>query len=198
LAHANAKARQISRSSSLWSKARTSSVTPSEAAVAVDLALWRPHVIRSLTLCNPLLVGRSSNLPAWSTCVERAKAGDLEAARAAWLACPLFDGARDQVRAAMATYRGAHWTGAVRTAFRSPDPAPQLHTLTMPALIVTATRDQPSFQAMAREYHQTLPHSRLVELDASHMSPCQQPAQFNASLRSFLDEAMATANTRVP
>lgn len=51
-----------------------------------------------LALVNPLLLGRSSNVAAWSTCVERAQAGDLEGARAVWLAFQLFDGARDQLR----------------------------------------------------------------------------------------------------
>jgi pimeloyl-ACP methyl ester carboxylesterase len=40
---------------------------------------------------------------------------------------------------------------------------------------------------MAREYHEALPNSRLVELDAGHMSPCERPDQFNAVLRAFLN-----------
>jgi pimeloyl-ACP methyl ester carboxylesterase len=159
------------------------------AAVAVDLALARPESVHSLTLVNPLLLGRSSNVAAWSSCVERAKAGDLEGARAAWLNCPLFDGAREQVREVMDAYRGAHWTGATRTVFRVTDPAPQLKRLALPVLLITSTRDQPSFRAMAREYHELLPDSRLEELDAGHMSPCECPEQFNALLREFLDSS---------
>jgi pimeloyl-ACP methyl ester carboxylesterase len=158
------------------------------AAVALDLALARPDSVLSLTLVNPLLLGRSSNVAAWATCVERAKAGDLEGARAAWLSCPLFDGARDQVREVMAAYRGAHWTGAARTVFRVIDPASRLKGVTIPVLVVTSTRDQPSFRAMAREYHEALPNSQLEELDAGHMSPCERPEQFNALLRAFLNQ----------
>lgn len=157
------------------------------AAVAVDLALRRPGSVRSLTLANPLLLGRSSNLAAWSTCVERAKAGDIEGARAAWLECPLFGGARDQVREVMSRYRGGHWNGSTRTAFRVTEPAPQLKQLTIPALVITSTRDYPSFRAMAREYHEALPNSRLEELDAGHMAPCERPDEFNTILRAFLD-----------
>jgi pimeloyl-ACP methyl ester carboxylesterase len=58
----------------------------------------------------------------------------------------------------------------------------------MPALVVTSTRDQPSFRAMAREYHEVLPNSRLEELDAGHMSPCECPEQFNALLQQFLNQ----------
>lgn len=163
------------------------------AAVAVDLALRDPDAVRSLTLVNPLLLGRSSNVIAWSTCVERAKAGDLEGARQAWVGCPLFDGAREQARAIMAGYHGAHWTGAVRTAFRATDPVARLGTLTMPALVVTSTRDQPAFQAMAHEYRRALPHSRIEELDAGHMSPCERPQQFNEALRTFLGQVEAPA-----
>jgi pimeloyl-ACP methyl ester carboxylesterase len=162
------------------------------AAVAVELALRRRASIHSLTLVNPLLLGRSSKIAAWSTCVERARAGDLEGARAAWLGCPLFEGARAEASEAMAAYRGAHWTGAVRTAFSTPDPAPELKGLTLPVLVVSATRDQPAFRAMAREYHQALHGSRLVELDSGHMSPCECPEQFNALLRAFLRQQGAT------
>ncbi len=158
------------------------------AAVAIDLALRQKDSVRSLTLVNPLLLGRSSGIAAWSTCAERARAGDLEGARAAWLDCPLFDGARAQARQAMASYRGAHWTGAVRTVFHTPDPAPELERLTLPALVVSSTRDQPAFRAMAREYHAALPKSRFVELEAGHMSPCELPEQFNALLRTFLEQ----------
>ena len=158
------------------------------AAVAVDLALRRPGSVRSLTLANPLLLGRSSGIAAWSTCVERAKAGDIEGARTAWLECPLFDGARDQVRKAMSGYLGGHWNGRTRTAFRVTDPAPRLGELAIPVLVVTSTRDYPSFQAMAREYHDTLPNSRLEELDAGHMAPCERPDRFNAVLSAFLSE----------
>jgi pimeloyl-ACP methyl ester carboxylesterase len=161
------------------------------AAVAVDLAFRRPGAIRTLTLVNPLLLGRSSNVTAWSTCVERAKAGDLDGARATWLGCPLFDGARDQVRAAIAAYRGAHWIGVTRTVFYVSDPALRLHELALPVLVITSTRDQDSFRAMAREYHETLPHSRLEELDAGHTSPAECPEPFNALLRRFLNERHA-------
>lgn len=164
------------------------------AAVAIDLALRHGSSIRSLALVNPLLLGRASNLAAWSTCVERARAGDLNGARAAWLDCPLFEGAREPARDAMATYRGAHWTGAVQTAFRTPDPASQLERLTLPVLIVTSTRDQPAFRAMAREYHQALKGSQLAELDAGHMSPCERPDEFNALLHTFIARHAGESN----
>lgn len=158
------------------------------AAVATDLALRRPSSMRSLTLVSPLLLGRPSNLTAWPICVERAKVGDLEGARAAWLRCPLFDEVRDQLRPVMADYRGGHWTGATWTAFRQQDPASQLGVLDLPVLIVTGTRDQASFRAMAREYHEGIRNSRLEELDAGHLSPHECPARFNALLASFLAE----------
>ncbi|HEX6273057.1 MAG TPA: alpha/beta hydrolase [Polyangiaceae bacterium] len=160
------------------------------AAVAVDLALRRPDAPCSLTLVNPLLLGRSSNVAAWSTSVGRAKAGDLEGARDAWAACPLFDGAREPVREILSRYRGAHWTGQVQTAFRVTDPAPQLKRLTLPVLVVTSTRDQPAFRAMAREYRDALPQARFEELDAGHMAPAERPDAFNALLRNFLRQPL--------
>jgi pimeloyl-ACP methyl ester carboxylesterase len=156
------------------------------AAVAVELALRQPGALSSLTLVNPLLLGRSSNVPEWATAVARAKAGDLDGARAAWASSALFDGAREEAVRAMASYRGGHWTGATRTAFQVADPASRLRELALPILIVTSTRDQPSFRSMAREYQGALAPSRLEEIDAGHMSPCENPAAFEAVLRSFL------------
>jgi pimeloyl-ACP methyl ester carboxylesterase len=158
------------------------------AAVATDLALRRSRSMRSLTLVSPLLLGRASNLSAWPLCVELAKAGDVAGARAAWLGCPLFDDVREQLRPVMAGYRGGHWTGATRTDFRQPDPASQLGTLDLPVLVVSGTRDQAPFRAMAREYHEGLRNSRLEELDAGHLAPREHPDRFNALLASFLAE----------
>jgi pimeloyl-ACP methyl ester carboxylesterase len=167
------------------------------AAVAVDLALHRPDAVRSLILVNPLLLGRSSHVAAWSVSVERAKAGDLEGAREAWAKCPLFDGARESVREILARYRGAHWTGEVRTAFRVSEPAQQLSVLTQPVLVVTSTRDQPAFRAMAREYRDALPQARLAELDAGHMAPSERPDEFNALLRNFLGQTLDWRTARL-
>lgn len=157
------------------------------AAVAVDLALRLPGSVRSLTLANPLLLGRPLDLPVWSTCVELTKSGDIEGARAAWLECSLFDGARDQVREVISRYRGGHWRGSTLTGFHVADPGPQLKGLNMPVLVMTSTREHPSLRAMAREYHEALPDSRLEELDAGHALPRERPEQFNAVLRAFLD-----------
>ena len=79
-------------------------------------------------------------------------------------------------------------TGSTRTAFRVTDPASHLKEVSIPVLVVTSTRDYPSFQAMAREYYEALPNGRLVELDAGHMAPCERSDQFNTILRSFLDQ----------
>jgi pimeloyl-ACP methyl ester carboxylesterase len=88
----------------------------------------------------------------------------------------------------MSRYRGGHWTGSTQTAFRVTNPAPLLKGLSIPVLVITSTRDYPSFQAMAREYHDALPNSRLEVLDAGHMAPCECPDRFNAVLGAFLDQ----------
>jgi 3-oxoadipate enol-lactonase len=159
------------------------------AAVTIELALRRPERFRALVLTNPLMLGRSANIPSWPTAVERAKADDLDGARAAWLGDALFaeldPDTREEVRQIVADYRGGHWRGRTTTGFRFADPLPLLTRLEMPVLVVSAARDLPSFRAMAEDYARALPRARLEVLDAAHMAPSEVPERFNELLREF-------------
>ena len=160
------------------------------AAVAVDLALRLEGRLRSLTLVNPLLLGRAGNIASWPTCVERAKAGDIDGARAAWLADALFArldaSARADVTKIVGDYRCGHWAGKTSTGFRFPDPLAPLAALGVRVLVVSSTGDLESFQAMAREYAKAVPGAKLEVLDAGHMTPMEAPEPFNALLRAFV------------
>jgi 3-oxoadipate enol-lactonase len=161
------------------------------AAVAVDLALRLEGRVRSLTLVNPLLLGRSGNIASWPTCVERAKAGDIGGARTAWLDDALFaelnPAARAETTAIVADYRCGHWAGKTSTSFRFTDPLQLLAALQLRVLVVSATRDLPSFRAMAEEYARVVPGAKLEVLDAGHMAPLEKPAAFDAILRAFIE-----------
>src|SRR5262249_42493809 len=97
-------------------------------AVAVDFALAFPERLRSLTLVDALLRGRKSDIRAWDGCVAAAREGRLADARKAWIADPLFDGARKNevvlraLEAMAADYDGAHWTGTATSRFEIGDP----------------------------------------------------------------------------
>jgi pimeloyl-ACP methyl ester carboxylesterase len=161
------------------------------AAVAVDLALRLEGRVRSLTLVNPLLLGRAGKIASWPTCVERAKAGDIDGARKAWLDDALFSelnpAARVETTAIVGDYRCAHWAGRTITGFRFTDPLEALAALELPVLVVSSQRDLPSFRAMADEYARVLPRAKLEVLDAGHMAPLEKPDAFNVILRAFID-----------
>jgi 3-oxoadipate enol-lactonase len=165
------------------------------AAVAVELALRRPSRFSALVLANPLLLGRSGKIPCWPMCIERTRAGDLEGARAAWLADPLFGDMSPPLAAEVAEivrgYGGGHWRGTTTTAYTVENPASRLSELTLPVLVVSAQRDLEGFRAMAEEYARLLPRAQLEILDAGHMAPYEVPERFNALLRRFLDRPEA-------
>jgi pimeloyl-ACP methyl ester carboxylesterase len=165
------------------------------AAVAIELALRRPSRFAQLVLTNPLLLGRSGRIPSWPVCIERTRAGDLDGARTAWLADPLFAEMPAPLAAEVGEivrgYGGGHWRGTTTTAFTVDNPAARLAELTLPVLVVSAARDLEGFRAMAEEYARLLPRARLEVMDAGHMAPYEAPERFNALVRRFLDRPEA-------
>ena len=161
------------------------------AAVAVDLALRLEGHVRSLTLVNPLLLGRAGNIASWGACTERAKAGDVDGAREAWLGDALFAeldrATRAEVTAIVADYRCGHWAGRTSTEFRFTEPLQPLAALGVRVHVVSSLRDLPSFRAMADEYARAIPGAKLEVLDAGHMAPFEKPAAFDAVLRAAID-----------
>jgi pimeloyl-ACP methyl ester carboxylesterase len=67
----------------------------------------------------------------------------------------------------------------------------RLREIACPVLVVRGTRS-PSFgQATAREMLVTLPHARLVELDAGHNVPLDRPAELADAVLRFASEVGA-------
>lgn len=63
----------------------------------------------------------------------------------------------------------------------------ELHRIDCPTLVLAGELDAGAPPAMAREIHERIRAARLAIVpDASHLSPIEQPARFEAALRSFL------------
>jgi 3-oxoadipate enol-lactonase len=156
-------------------------------AVAVDLALAFRERVRSLALIDALLLGRPAGIRSWANAAAHAKAGELEAARAAWVGDELFASARTRpellaaVSAMTADYTGAHWCGRASTRFEVSDPAARLGELDLPALVLVGEHDLPTFRAMADEYAAALPRVTYEVLaGAGHLANLEVPDRVNA------------------
>ena len=62
----------------------------------------------------------------------------------------------------------------------------QLKTITVPVLIVAGQQDPVTTVVDAEFMQSQIPKSRLIEIDASHISNVEQPTAFNQNLMNFL------------
>ncbi len=164
-------------------------------AVAVDFLLSHPNAVRTLVLVDALLLGEGPEIEGWDTCVQRAKRGDLDGAREAWLRSEAFGHvddepeARARVREMVDAYRGGHWGGMVETVWQRPAPRPLLEGVRCPTLVLVGEHDLESFQSMARSYGGTIPGARLEVLGGlGHLAPMEAPEHVNRLLLRFFEK----------
>jgi 3-oxoadipate enol-lactonase len=74
----------------------------------------------------------------------------------------------------------------VCAALRDSDLREQVGSIALPTLVIGGTNDQATPIEQARWLHQQIAGSRLVELDAAHLSNLDREAEFTAALDQFL------------
>lgn len=72
-------------------------------------------------------------------------------------------------------------------AIREMDQLDDLARITCPTLVISGTHDGSTPPAMGQAIAQRIRGSRVVELDAAHLSNVEQPEAFNAAVLGFLD-----------
>jgi pimeloyl-ACP methyl ester carboxylesterase len=101
--------------------------------------------------------------------------------------------AMDQVRANMARQSPQAVIAAQSAMSRRRDQMDLLPQIAIPALIIVGTEDVITPPQAARDMHDRIPHSRLVEIPgAGHMSPLEKPAAVNEAIKAFLDSIPGT------
>jgi pimeloyl-ACP methyl ester carboxylesterase len=163
-------------------------------SVAIDLALERPSVVRSVVLLDPILFGATTGPnPEQAALAEMAQAGDLEQARARWLARPSFEATLQNPRAAallramLARYEGGHWLGRVRDEWLHAPHTERIPCIALPVSVVVGARGGPRGVAMARETARLWPGARLEVLDdTGHLVALESPDYLSQFLRSVL------------
>ena len=124
---------------------------------------------------------------------RQVKAHGLLACRAAWLAHPLFDGARQrpelasQLAAMVAGYPGQHWLGQDPHQRAGPRPIDVLAEVAAPTLVAVGGQDVPGFLEMSAVLARRIPGAvHHVVAGAGHMVNMESPAAVNDLLAQFL------------
>jgi 3-oxoadipate enol-lactonase len=166
--------------------------------VVLQAALAAPHRVRGLVMMDAVVDGvpwDRESLAALRLTGEIAQAHGLLAGRAAWLAHPLFAGARtrpevsERLAAMVAAYPGQHWIGHDPHEESGPPLTQALGELAVPVLVLAGEHDVPGFREMSAVLARRIPGAaHHVVAGAGHMINMEQPAAVNDALTRFLDE----------
>jgi pimeloyl-ACP methyl ester carboxylesterase len=167
--------------------------------VALDFALTWPGRVQALALIDSVLAGfpwseaqRQHDDVPW----QAAKLGGIPAAKAAWLAHPIFAPALQHAAVATALrriiddYSGWHFIHADPEVRMEPRAAARLGELHCPVLVLAGDLDLPDFVAIAGVIAREVLHVQHVLLEGvGHMANMEAPARVNAELAQFLWES---------
>lgn len=163
--------------------------------VALDFVLEYPERANSLILVDAIVPGLTPddlaavNRPVW----RAGRTSGADAARALWLASPLFahalqqpDTAR-QLRAMIQDYSGWGWTNSDPGRWADLPAYTRLHDVAVPTLVVVGEHDIPGFHEIAKASRSNIPDARhAVIVGAGHLPNLEQPEAFNRVVLTFL------------
>ncbi|HZI78517.1 MAG TPA: 3-oxoadipate enol-lactonase [Vicinamibacterales bacterium] len=157
---------------------------------ALWLAVHAPERVRALVLANT--GARIGSVESWTARIALVREGGMKAV--ADLAMPLWftDGFRAREAATVRRFRDMVEACPVDgylgccAALRDEDLRDALGSVGCPVLAVAGSHDRATAPELLEFVHERLPRSRLVTLDAAHLSNVEQDAAFNASLSAFL------------
>jgi 3-oxoadipate enol-lactonase len=163
--------------------------------MALRFAAAYPAVTRSLVLADPALDGYTWSQDwqsRWKAICDAAKADYIDEAKRLYLAHPLFDPAREKpqceelLRTMVSEYSGWHWKSADTASVPTPPLAQRLGEITVPALVITGSRDLADFQSIADILVKGLPCVQRESIAGSgHMVNLENPEAFNEILLAF-------------
>jgi 3-oxoadipate enol-lactonase len=167
------------------------------AAIVTEFALAHPAMASALVVVDPVLWGFPWSVDygaSLNRIWEVGKTEGVEAAKALWLAHPMFAPALEQAAVAgkllriVGDYPGWSWQHDDPASYSEPPAAQRLEEITTPTLAVVGERDVPDFHAITGAMSQRIPGARKVVLPGvGHMSNMEDPHGFNEAVLSFLD-----------
>jgi 3-oxoadipate enol-lactonase len=165
--------------------------------IAIDFALTHPQAVRSLVLVDAIVSGFKwqENGAVMASAWAAAKRG-VEAARAAWLANPLFAPSlrlpevATRLRAMVGDYSGWHFVNDSPQRPLQPPAWERLATITAPTLVIVGALDLADFRTVAHRLAHDIPAAELHVLEGvGHLSNMEAPARFQDIVAPFLVEA---------
>jgi pimeloyl-ACP methyl ester carboxylesterase len=161
-------------------------------AVAIDLALERPDLVRGLVLVGSTYDGfrflDRDLLDRWSVLTDIYEAGRLDEAAVVETGIWLGPGTSpDTTRAVVEMVRLSYDHGEIEEREIDPPASERLGELEMPTLIVLGAEDRPDIHRSADELVNSIPHARMVTMPgATHLPSLEQPDVFNNVLVDFI------------
>jgi 3-oxoadipate enol-lactonase len=166
--------------------------------IALELALRRPELVRTLALIGPLVPDAPVSDELLASFKALAKAirsvGPAAVMGEVWLSHPLIasaaarPGARERLEAMLRTFPAGEYLATVRDA---PDRewklTDRLGEIAAPTLVVRGAREVQDFVSSAELLAMGIAGARLVIVpESGHLVPLEQPAAVVAALREFL------------
>jgi 3-oxoadipate enol-lactonase len=166
--------------------------------IALELAVRRPELVRSLTMVGPLVPDFILSDELMASFRELAKAirsgGVQEALSRVWLPHPLLasaaaiPGVRERLEAMLNTFPAGEYLATTKD---EPDRtwklSDRLREITVPTLVVSGEHDILDFVAMAALLAEKIPTSFLEIIPGcGHLVPLEQPQEMAEALIGFL------------
>lgn len=162
--------------------------------IAIDFALAHAPMCRSLALINPVLSGWQWSpewLASYAPVLRAAQSGDIAAAKAAWLAHPIFKSARanpalyGQLRQMVQDYSGWHFTHSDPARELNPGAQAHLGRIAVPLLTLVGEQDLPDFQRMAELIEASARGTKVTVAGTGHLPAMEAPQRVNERLLGF-------------
>ncbi|HKO88026.1 MAG TPA: alpha/beta fold hydrolase [Burkholderiales bacterium] len=162
--------------------------------IAIDFALEHSQKVLALATINPVISGwewSAEWLASYAPIVQAAKRGELSAAKAAFLAHPIFATIRAQpeayaqLRRMVDEYSGWHFQHADPARNLVPPALTRLERLKVPTLLVSGAQDLPDFQRMTRHLEREAQARRVGLPGVGHMAHLEAPRPVSEALQAF-------------
>lgn len=166
--------------------------------IALELALRRPELVRSLVLIGPLVPDYALSAELLASFRELARAIRQDGVQAAiagrWMQHPLIasahalPGARERLEAmALGFPAGEYFATSRDVADRDWKATERLGEIEAPTLVVTGEHDVPDFSAMSSLLAERIPGARLeVVAGSGHLVPLERPGKLARLVVPFL------------
>lgn len=166
---------------------------------ALDFAVSQPDAPRSIVVIDTVIGGwpwSRAWLETYLPVIHAGRRGDIAAAKAAWLALPLFSVARENPKVAARVqqmvddYSGWHFVRPDPERRLTPPAVSQLGKIRAPTLAIVGDRDLRDFHLMAEAVERQVANARRLDVaGAGHLANMEAPEVLNRAVRAFFASA---------